>query len=144
MGARVIELSRVAGNLSTAVDEQSRYSDREGSTQRFQFWRGASGERYIHTLYGLIECPEVPRATYMLVRRDAAGRRRVLFIGRASNDAPSLNLAEIRQRGAQLGANEVHVHFVAESERQRNIVEFDLKARHGSKEDKARSSRVKH
>ena len=80
----------------------------------------------------------------MLVRRDAAGRRRVLFIGRASNDAPSLNLAEIRQRGAQLGANEVHVHFVAELERQRSIVEFDLKARHGSKEDKARSARLKH
>lgn len=144
MGARVIELSRVAGGPSTDVDAQATVVEREGSSQRFQFWSGASGERYIHTLYSLIECPEVPRATYLLIRRDGAGRRRVLSIGRTTHAAPSLNLAEIRQRGAQLGANEVHVHFLSDSERQRSIVEFDLRARHGSKDERARNSRVKH
>jgi hypothetical protein len=38
-----------------------------------------------------------------------------------------LNLAEIRQRGAELGAHEVHVHLLAESSKESRMVEFDLK-----------------
>lgn len=95
---------------------------------RLHFWRGASGRRYAHTVYGLIECPPLPQVAYQLVRRDSAGRRRVLHIGSGASSAPSLNLAALRQRGATLGANEVHVHFPAETPEARRLVVCDLRA----------------
>jgi hypothetical protein len=95
---------------------------------RCELWRGASGRRYLHTVYSLIECPPVPKATYLLVRRADDGGRQVLHIGSGASDAPTLNLARIRQRGATLGANEVHVHFLAETGSQRRLVTCDLRA----------------
>jgi hypothetical protein len=99
-----------------------------GLPARLHFWRGASGRRYPHTVYGLIECPPLPQATYLLVRRDDAGRREVLHIGLCESDAPTLNLAQLRQRGATLGVNEVHVHFLAETAEQRRLALCDLRA----------------
>ncbi len=95
---------------------------------RLHFWRGASAKRYVHTVYSLIECPPLPKAMYLLVHRSKDGRREVLHVGSGESDAPTLNLARIRQRGAQLGANEVHVHFLAETEAQRRLVTCDLRA----------------
>jgi hypothetical protein len=94
---------------------------------RFQFWTGASGKRYVHTIYDLLECPALPAANYVLVKREAGQRRQILSIGRVRNSSPSLNLAEIRQRGAELGAHEVHVHLLAETSKESQMVEFDLK-----------------
>jgi hypothetical protein len=91
-------------------------------------WHGASGRGYLHSVYSLIACPPLPKACYMLVRRDAKGARAVLHIGLARNDASSANLARIRQRGAQLGANEVHVHFPAATDAARSLVACDLRA----------------
>ena len=61
--------------------------------------------------------PAAAAGHLLLVRRDA-GRHaaRCCTSAAASSDAPTLNLARIRQRGAQLGANEVHVHFLAETD----------------------------
>jgi len=95
---------------------------------RLHFWRGASGRRYVHTVYSLIECPPLPQAVYLLVARDKSGRRHVLSIDAGESDAPTLNLARVRQRGAQLGANEVHVHFLSDEEAERQIVLCDLRA----------------
>jgi hypothetical protein len=44
------------------------------------------------------------------------------------SDAPTLNLAQVRQRGAQAGANEVHLHLGATSEAERRLVACDLRA----------------
>ena len=82
---------------------------------RLHFWRGASGQRYVHSVYSLIECPPLPKASYMLVRRDEDGRRRCCTSA-AARATPTLNLAHVRQRGAKLGANEVHVHFQADDD----------------------------
>src|SRR5262245_8955955 len=95
---------------------------------RLHFWRGASGKRYVHHVYSLIECPPLPSALYLLVRRDKDGRRTVLHIGRGESEAPTLNLARVRQRGAQLGANEVHVNFLADGDAQSGLVMCDLRA----------------
>jgi hypothetical protein len=95
---------------------------------RLHFWRGASGKRYVHNVYSLIECPPLPKALYLLVRRDRSGRREVLHIGCGESDAPTLNLAQVRRRGATLGANEVHVHFLAASEEERRLITCDLRA----------------
>jgi hypothetical protein len=91
-------------------------------------WRGASGRLYAHHVYTLIECPPLPPTGYVLVRRDAEGRRTPLRIGVGSSDAPTLNLAEIRQRGAAAGANEVHVRLDAASEAERRLAACDLRA----------------
>ena len=82
----------------------------------------------MHTIYDLHDCPELPNCVYVLVRRDYDGKRAVLRIGRADEAAASLNLAVVRQRAAQLGANEIHVHVLADSQEQRMISEFDLQA----------------
>lgn len=95
---------------------------------RFHFWSGASGRRYVHTVYSLVECPAIPAGNYILVHRDPEGRRLVLAIGRVGNPAASLNLAEIRRRGAELGANEVHVHLLATNAKQSRLIESDLRS----------------
>lgn len=95
---------------------------------RFHFWTGASGKRYVHTVYSLFDCPPVGIANYVLVRREAKGHRRLLAIGRVSHETATLNLAEIRQRGASLGADEVHVHLLAASPQEAQAVEVDLKS----------------
>jgi hypothetical protein len=97
-------------------------------SERFMFWRGASGAAYVHTVYSLIGCPEVPPANFVLVRRSADGERRVLKIGRVTDAAPSVNLAELRHVGANLGANEVHVHLLAGHGLQSRRVELDIRA----------------
>src|SRR5215510_11037456 len=43
--------------------------------QVFHYWRGASGRRYLHSVYTLIGCPALPRANYILVRRHDNGSR---------------------------------------------------------------------
>jgi len=93
-----------------------------------QLWQGASGHDYAHHVYSLIDCPPLPRATYILVRRDAQGRCHALRIGMGRSEAPTLNLAEVRQKGAQAGANEVHVHLDAASEAELRLVACDLRA----------------
>ena len=95
---------------------------------REQSWRGASGRRYAHSVYSLIECPPLPEAGYILVKREPDGTRRALHVGLGRSDAPTVNLARVRQRGAQLGANEVHVHFHAGSDDERRLVACDLRA----------------
>lgn len=102
---------------------------REGAIeQSFQYWRGQSGARYLHTVFSLLECPVLPKANYILVRRDANGARAVLGIGQTTAEAGSLNLASLRLRGAQAGANEIHVHLLAETAEDRARVEADLRA----------------
>lgn len=136
MVARIIDLAAYrAGRNVPHIDKPSVATTEPAAqleigaepAQRFQFWTGASGKRYVHTIYSLIECPALPAGNYILVKRNEYGRRQVLTIGRTTHEAASLNLADIRQRGATLGANEVHVHLLAETAKQMQMIEFDLK-----------------
>jgi len=126
MGARIIELAAFRAQRSQAAEAPAA-PEKAVSASRFHFWTGASGKRYVHTVYELLECPPLPAANYVLVRREPGARRKVLSIGRVNNAAHSLNLAEIRQHGAELGADEVHVHLLAESAKLAKLVEFDLR-----------------
>ena len=128
MGARVIQLADYRARRSALNPELAVLDTTSDLTDRFHFWSGASGQRYVHTVYDLIDCPEIPAANFLLVHREKSGRRMVLAIGHATHAAGSLNLAEIRQRAARLGANEVHVHLLAPSAQQRRMIELDLRA----------------
>ena len=107
----------VARQVLTAAD----------TSPRFHFWTGASGKRYVHTVYSLFDCPPLGLASYVLVRRANKTERQVLAIGRLSHEQASLNLADIRQRAATLGADEVHVHLLASSLSECQAVEVDLR-----------------
>ena len=122
MASGIVSLARIQAPAPVALGLPAQVPARQ------HLWRGASGRGYMHSVYSLIECPPLPKASYILVRRDASGQRTALHVGLGQSDAATLNLAQIRQRGAQLGANEVHVHFQAQSESVRSLVAFDLRA----------------
>jgi len=126
MAARILSIAPVRRRTPAPAPVELGFA--QDLPARLHFWRGASTKRYVHTVYSLIECPPLPRAVFLLVRRSKDGRRHALHIDYGHSDAPTLNLAQVRQRGAQLGANEVHVHFLAATEEQRRIVVFDLRA----------------
>ena len=98
--------------------------------QAFHYWRGASGRRYLHSVYSLVGCPALPRANYILVRRFDDGTRVALAFGQTKDDAVTLNLAHLRHEGAKRGANEVHIHLLAENGDARALVEVDLVSAH--------------
>src|ERR1700741_3556326 len=104
MAASIVRLARIPASPK-AVPAPVALGLPDQVPARQHLWRGASGQAYVHTVYGLIECPPLPKASYILVRREADGRRVALFAGLGNNDAATLNLAQVRQRGAQLGAN---------------------------------------
>ncbi|MBO0766272.1 MAG: hypothetical protein J2P50_17015 [Hyphomicrobiaceae bacterium] len=120
MAARVVSLCRLPASPEPGLPQRSSVPG--------HVWRGASGREYAHSVYSLIECPPLPMAGYVLVRRDQRGQCRPLCVGIGQSDARTLNLAEVRQRGAQAGANEVHVHLAAASEAERRLIACDLRA----------------
>ncbi|HRY05711.1 MAG TPA: hypothetical protein P5114_01185 [Hyphomicrobiaceae bacterium] len=136
MSARIInfEAARASRARSRMISTNEHTRDRGAEAaelmQRFQFWNGASGQRYVHTIYTLLDCPALSSGNFILVNRDESGHRTILEIGLLSGNAPTLNLAEIRQRGATLGANEVHVHLLADSDREAKRIAFDLQCGH--------------
>jgi hypothetical protein len=74
-----------------------------------------------------LPCPS--QANYILVRRQDDVRTPLAF-GQTKDDAISLNLAHLRHQGAKLGANEVHIHLLAETPDERAQVEGDLTEAH--------------
>ncbi len=102
----------------------------QASERHEHVWRGASGRTYRHWVFPLLWCPELPAANYVLVRRHGDGRRSPLAIGHTRSEAESLNLAELRHRGALLEANEVHIHMGAADAETRAAIARDLAAAH--------------
>jgi hypothetical protein len=112
------------------ADEPALVCAEAAFAQAFHYWRGASGRRYLHSVYTLVGCPALPQANYILVRRHEDGTREALAFGDTKDDAISLNLAHLRHEGAKCGANEVHIHLLADTAHDRALVEADLAAAH--------------
>lgn len=141
MSAEIVDLAlfrakRTVKIVTGAVSIKGRYAQ-HGSNRAepdlalktpFLFWTGASGTRYVHSVYNLFDCPPVEGANYILAKRHSDGHRTVVSIGRATSETGTLNLAEIRLRSAQLGANEVHIHLLADSSAQSQMIESDLRS----------------
>lgn len=146
MSARIISFAEALAQRSKGpmrrMNQQPSVDSAPDLMQRFLFWTGASGRRYVHTIYSLTDCPALSSGNYILVQRGPDGRRLVLAIDRMTASSPSLNLAELRHRGASLGANEVHVHLLAEGGRDSQQIEFDLRS--GHLDDATRSSTTRH
>ena len=87
---------------------------------RFWYWRGASGRRYIHSVYKAGQCPPLPGAIFVGVQCDENNVRRATGIGRFD---PSCDSAE---PGA--ACNEVHVHLLAEGDDEAQAIFEDLQS----------------
>src|SRR5680860_1079277 len=88
------------------ADEPALVCSEAAFAQAFHYWRGASGRRY------------------------EDGSRVALTFGQTKDDAATVNLAHLRHEGAKCGANEVHIHLLAENADARVLVEADLVAAH--------------
>jgi hypothetical protein len=92
---------------------------------RFWYWTGASGRKYIHSVYGLDDCPPLPGAIYVAVRREGP-MRLVMGIGRFTPfwDGPlgGRDLNVLRRDGVE----EIHVHLLAKSKEVADAILEDL------------------
>ena len=90
---------------------------------RFWYWYGASGNRYIHSVYPAKACPVMPRAVYLSVRRLSDDR----FVPLSIEIADAVSLLTNAYVACD-GADEVHVHLLAEGDREARSICDDLKA----------------
>lgn len=94
---------------------------------RFWYWHGASGKRYIHSVYLADQCPPLPGAVFVAVRRRGDVREAVA-VGRLNK------IWDVHQGIAggldlnRLGAEELHVHLLAREEEAADAVALDLQA----------------
>jgi hypothetical protein len=94
---------------------------------RFWYWRGASGRRYIHSVYPVDSCPPLPGAIYVAVKRRGS-ERVALATGRFAVVWGVSAGEQIAQAMRHLGADEVHVHLLAGSEDRACAILKDLGA----------------
>jgi hypothetical protein len=92
---------------------------------RFWYWSGASGRKYIHSVYRVAECPPLPGASYVAVERKG-NLRIALQVGRFQPFWDHDIGNGQRQRLAALGADEVHVHLLGKSPAETEAVHGDL------------------
>ena len=91
---------------------------------QFRYWRGASGRRYVFSVYDKVSCPAYDHAVLIAVTKEASGRRQIVFIA-DTGALPELVVAEaIRVAGG--GAVELHTHLLAASAVARAEVVADL------------------
>lgn len=97
-----------------------------GGPERFFAWHGRSGRRITVSVYAPGDCPDYEHVAAFAVRREANGERRIL-LGVDLGAFPSLVLGGPLLRDAvEAGANEVHLHLLADTPSQRSGVIADL------------------
>ncbi len=92
---------------------------------RFWYWRGASGQKYIHSVYGVEDCPPLPGAIYVAVRRQG-NLRTVMALGRFTPFWDNVVSGRSLERLRAAGVNEMHVHLLAKSADQSSAIQQDL------------------
>jgi hypothetical protein len=85
-----------------------------GLQDRFWYWHGASGRKYIHSVYEPENCPPLPGAIYVAVRREG-NLRIALSVGRFTPFWDGTMMSMEAAHVARWGADEVHVHLLAKS-----------------------------
>jgi hypothetical protein len=95
-----------------------------GLGERFWYWYGASGRRYIHSIYCIETCPPVPGAVFVAVNR-RGGTPRAVSAGRFP--AQIASNTPIKLFGRQ-EVEEIHVHLLARDDEGAQSVLGDLLA----------------
>ena len=95
---------------------------------RYCAWRGASGRRYIFSVYDSRSCPAYFNAILIVAARGADGRRRALSV-LDTGVFPEPVVARERERAeAREDAIEFHLHLLARGAEERRRVLDDLAA----------------
>ena len=99
-------------------------------SERFWYWQGASGRKYIHSVYEPGSCPPLPGAVYVGVKRQGSMRIAVC-VGRFLPlwDAHKAINAELS------GFDELHVHLLASANGEAELVRADLSSALGEFSD---------
>lgn len=92
----------------------------DSQSDRFFYWRGASGRKYIHSVYPWGSCPPVPGAVFVAVKR--LGELRVAMAVARFASVWDEALPAFRS----LAADEVHVHLLARDSSHADAVLADL------------------
>lgn len=93
---------------------------------RFWYWSGASGRKYIHTVYRPDDCPPLPGAVYVAVKRRGSLRIAV-SVGRFGPLWDQTIGSREMQRFRRLGIDELHVHLPGQSPARASAVLQDLR-----------------
>lgn len=120
-----------SANQSSAADEvvQLRGGEQPAElAESLMFWEGASGRQYVHSVYDLRKCPELPPVSYVFVHRSHEGICRAIKAGQADSPAHTQNRRLILAAGRHLGANEVHIHYLGGTRSERAIIAFDIES----------------
>lgn len=100
----------------------------EPLSPRFCAWRGASGRRYIASVYEACACPAYCDAALIAVAVDPDGRRRILALA-DTGVFPEPVVARLAQTHAPIaGRLEFHLHLLAETSAERRAALDDLAA----------------
>ena len=91
-----------------------------GDNERFWYWRGSTGKKYIHSIYAANACPPLPGAIYIAVRR-VGHLRTAVAVGRFSSLWDGTSAKDVN-----LGADEIHVHLLARDNADAEMVLNDL------------------
>ncbi|MBV8564608.1 MAG: hypothetical protein JO273_04030 [Methylobacteriaceae bacterium] len=95
-------------------------------TQRFHAWRGATGKRYVFSVFPL--CPDLPEfedAVMLAVGVATNGRRRILHADE-TGPVPQATMSGAMLRARRSGACEVHFHLLARTASARRAILGDL------------------
>ncbi|HLW91502.1 MAG TPA: hypothetical protein VKS78_09405 [Roseiarcus sp.] len=96
--------------------------------ERFRQWRGASGRRYIFSVYDRNACPTYDHAVLIAATVAATGERRIAFIA-DTGSLPDLVFGEAMEGGGIFDPSvEFHVHLLAASRAERVALIGDLRA----------------
>lgn len=98
------------------------------------YWYGASGHRYVHSVYRLDTWPGHLDANIMLVRNCPREGRQILWVGQCGARHGELSDSGILAWARANRANEIHVHLLGASAGCRDQIAHDLQkiARVGS------------
>ncbi|MGA2792264.1 MAG: hypothetical protein ABSE69_01835 [Roseiarcus sp.] len=92
----------------------------------FRSWRGASGRRYVFSIYGPPSCPAYDHAVIVVAAVDAAGDRTDVFIA-DTGCFPEIVLASAAAKWTRADAEiEFHIHLLAKSPAERRALISDL------------------
>ena len=102
------------------------FSNLDGFRDRFWYWSGKSGTRYIHSIYSPDACPPLPGAIYVTVQKLANGKRVAVEVGRFCEDWGYVQGLIDDHRVGFCDIDEIHVHLLAKSDDNADEVVKDI------------------
>jgi hypothetical protein len=118
---RTPRASKPSGRSADSAPLQALAED--GLSAKFRSWRGASGRRYVFSVYDRTSCPAYSDAVLVVASALADGDRKIVF-ATDTGCFPEMVLAKAAAKFA--GAFEFHVHLLARTPDERRALMADI------------------